>query len=119
MIIPMAQPAPRRLSYREGGTARSLALGYWQLARLYAATGRAAEARQYAMRCLDYGRDEGPYYLGYAYEALARAELLAGDAERARAYLADARAQAALLSTEDEQSRLLAELEALAARLAR
>lgn len=99
---------------REGGQDRNLAIGYWQLARIYAVTGRAHEAARYAQRCLDYSREEGPFYLGYAYEVLARAELLGGDRARASAYRDQALAQAELLVAGDERARLLADLATLA-----
>lgn len=100
---------------RADATTRNLAIGYWQLARIYATTGRAGEARRYAARCLAYSQDAGPFYLGYAHEALARAELLAGEHERARAHLEQAAAQAALVADPDERAQLLADLAALGA----
>jgi len=65
-------------------TNTNLSVGYWQVSRIYAVLGHADNARHYAQRCLDVSRGEGipPFYLGYAYEALARAEMVAGNADR-------------------------------------
>jgi hypothetical protein len=113
LMIHTAHASLWHWNHREDCSARNLSIGYWQLARIYAVTGRAAEARRYAERCLDYSRAEGAFYLGYAYEALARAALLAGDAGQAQVYLAEARSQAELVGAEEERAQLIADLDAL------
>ena len=65
-------------SQRKDCTRRNLAIGYWQLARVYALLGQTNNARRYGQLCLDCSREEEAFYLGYAYEALARAEAQAG-----------------------------------------
>lgn len=114
MMIHTAHASLWHWGRRDDCAERNLAIGYWQLARIYAVVGRAAEARRYAQRCLDYSHAEGPFYLGYAYEALARAELAAGDPEQARAYLGRARAQAELLGEAEERAQLDADLATIA-----
>ena len=56
-------------------TSKERSLGYWQVSRIYAITGRPKNATWYAERCREATEDAGlpPFYLGYAYEALARA----------------------------------------------
>ena len=57
------------------------ARGEWQCARVYAVLGRAEPALHHAGRCLELAtqHDLGPFDLGAAYEAIARAYLIAGD----------------------------------------
>jgi hypothetical protein len=64
---------------REDCTKKNLSIGYWQLARIYTIVGRPVEAKHYAQLCLEHSQHEEPFFLGYAYEALARAEKLAGN----------------------------------------
>lgn len=77
---------------RSDCTDTNLSVGYWQVSRIYAVLGHADNARHHAERCLDVSRGEGipPFYLGYAYEALARAEMVAGNADGMAASLQEA-----------------------------
>ena len=77
-------------SEREDCTPRHLSIGYWQAARVYALLGQADNARRYGLLCLKYSQGEAPFYLGYAYEALARAEWVAGNSANVKAYLLEA-----------------------------
>jgi hypothetical protein len=84
-----------RHHWSDVGTVANAARGEWQLSRVYTVLGRPEPALYHAERCLAYCEsDPGAledWGLPYAYEALARAQLLAGDdadakrfAERAR-----------------------------------
>jgi hypothetical protein len=95
-------------------TAQQLSVGYWQASRIQALLGRAAEAARHGQACLEHSAGLPPFYLGYAYEALARAARLAGDATQAAAHLAQARAQAALVPDADDRTVLLKDLDGLA-----
>ena len=57
-------------------TSTNLSIGYWQTARIYALLGQAENARRYAQMCFEVSQQPGvkPFFLAYAYEALARAE---------------------------------------------
>lgn len=68
-------------------------VGYWQVSRVYAVWGQGDNARRYAERCLDAsrGKEIPPFYLGYAYESLARAEMVAGNKDKMEEYLQIAR----------------------------
>ncbi len=68
------------------GTPVNFARSEWQLARVYAVAGRAEPALHHAKRCLGLCREHGlgGFDLAYAYEALARAEQLAGRPEEVR-----------------------------------
>ncbi len=93
-------------------TRKELSLGYWQVSRIYAITGRPENAVWYAERCLDVTEDAElpPFYLGYAYEALARAAMAARNKRQAMEYIQQARAQAEQEQNEEDRQLLLDEL---------
>jgi tetratricopeptide (TPR) repeat protein len=99
---------------REDCSASNLSVGYWQVSRVYALVGRAEDARRYAQRCLQVSDDDdddvGPFYLGYAYEALARAASVAGDRDTAEDYLAKAREVAQTVPDAQSRQMLLDDL---------
>ena len=101
---------------REDCTDTNMSIGYWQASRVYATIGLADEARRYGRLCLEASRrpDVLPFYLGYAYEALGRAELVAGNGEKGREHLAESRRIAEGLPNPDAKKQLLADLDALA-----
>ena len=70
-------------------TPGNLSIGYWQLARVHALLGQADLARQNGLLSLEHSHGEGtePFHLGYAYEALARAEAVAGNQAKKDEYL--------------------------------
>lgn len=86
-------------------TNENLSVGYWQASRIQSLLGNAAEATRFAEVCLRYSGGLEPFYVGYAYEALARAASLAGDPLKAAEYRSLAQAQAELVK--DEQHRVL------------
>ena len=85
---------------------RQLGIGYWQLSRVYAVLGQAANARHYANLCLSSSAGETPFSLAYAHEAMSRASFLAGQTEAARRHLAEAHRLAGLIE-EPEDRKLL------------
>lgn len=64
-------------------TAKNLSVGYWQVSRVHAVLGLGAEALRYAEVCQSYSGELAPFYRGYAWEAVARAAAVSGDAARA------------------------------------
>jgi hypothetical protein len=101
---------------RQDTTARERSVGWWQCSRAAALAGLPELARHCGRRCLAAAEalGEQPFYLGYAQEALARAELTAGQREQAAGHLAQARTLAAQVVDADERAMLEADLEALA-----
>lgn len=85
-------------------------IGYWQASRIHALLGNAAEARRHAQTSLAFAQNAEPFYRGYAFEALARAEKLAGNPARAAEYAAKAQIDAQSVSEADEREALLADL---------
>jgi hypothetical protein len=94
-------------------TPENLSVGYWQASRIQALLGNAMQARHHAEVCLGYSTELEPFYLGYAYEALARAALLAGEGPMATEHLSHARSHAANVAQKDHQAMLLKDLGAL------
>lgn len=94
-------------------TKKNLSIGYWQLSRIYAILRQADNARYYGQRCLDVSQDKDipPFYLGYAYEALARAESVAGERARMKAYISQAQQAAEKVTDMDAHKQLLTDLE--------
>lgn len=100
---------------RPDATPTNLSVGYWQVGRIYALRGEAANARHYALLSLQASQAAGvePFCRGYAYEALARAEALAGSAEKAGEYLRLARALADQVEEKEERDLLLKDLDSI------
>ena len=68
------------------GAPENHARGEWQCSRVYAVLGRGEPAIHHARRCLELCEQHGigDWDLAFAYEALARAHAVAGDASAAR-----------------------------------
>jgi catechol 2,3-dioxygenase-like lactoylglutathione lyase family enzyme len=94
-------------------TDQNLAIGYWQASRVYAVIGQAENARRCGQLSLEYSQNALPFYTGYAYEALARAEFVAGNRAQALGYLEQARLIAAKLTDPEELELLDADLKQL------
>ena len=114
-MIEMAITSLWHWKQRQDCNDTNLSVGYWQVSRAYAVVGLADEARRYAELCLAVSRRPGvlPFYLGYAYEALARAEQVGGNASIAKQHLAEARRVADSLPDPEAKQLLLADLKAL------
>lgn len=98
---------------REDATSTNLSIGYWQVSRVYALLGQAHNARKYAEASLKYSDGSEPEYIGFAYEASARAELVAGNKTKMDEYLAKAHEFAGQVKEEDERKILVNDLASL------
>lgn len=89
------------------GKAPNWAIGEWQVSRVYSFLRRPEPALYHAKRCLAICNKARlrDFYLAYAYEALARASLLAGRRREARRYLTLGK-RAGLAIKEDEDREL-------------
>ncbi|MBM3123946.1 MAG: hypothetical protein FJZ87_02610 [Chloroflexi bacterium] len=76
---------------RADATPANLSVGFWQVSRVFALLGQADNARRFAEASLRLAQGEGPFYIGFAYEALARAEMVAGNRAKMNEYLSKAR----------------------------
>ncbi len=99
-------------SQREDCKPQNLSVGSWQVSRIYSLLELPAAARTYGQLSLREAQADGvgPFYLGYAYEALARAEAVAGDGAKVQEYLGLARAAAEKVAEADDRKALLADL---------
>jgi hypothetical protein len=99
-------------SQRPDRTPINLSVGYWQVSRIYSLLGQADAARQYGQLSLESGQAAGdfPFYLGYACEALARAESVAGNEKLALEYVQKARELSEKVPDPDDRKQLLADL---------
>lgn len=92
------------------------ARGEWQISRAYAVARRAEPALHHAERCLAIceANGIGALDLAYAYEAVARAQAVAGDRAEAIRWAAKARAAADGIDDEDDRDVLLSDVAAVA-----
>ncbi len=91
------------------------AVAEWQVSRVYAVLDDAAAAEAHARTGLEIaeGAALGPFYLGYAFESLARAAAVAGDTAGRDAWLERARAAAEQVVDAEERALLVADLETI------
>jgi hypothetical protein len=102
---------------REDCTDRNVSIGLWQISRVHAVLGDAAEALAYAEECIVLSNDSGlpAFYRGYAYEAAARAAGAAGDPDRVAEALRTAGKLLEAVEDEEERRMLAADLDELSA----
>lgn len=112
MMIHLAHTSLWHWSQREDVNANNVSIAYWQLSKVYAKAGQVANAIRYARRCVDvsHGNDLAPFYDAYAYEALARAEALAGNKEAAKDAIRKAKQIGTTIPTEDNKQALFNDL---------
>lgn len=106
-----------RFYWGESGKPVNWARGDWQLSRVYATLGRPEPALHHARRCLDlclaHAREIEDWDLPFAYEALARAHAVAGDAEEADRLRLLAEAAAEKVEDANDRALVLADLATL------
>ena len=92
-----------------------LARGEWQISRVYTVLGRAEPALHHARRVLNLCQENGigDWDLAFAYEALARAHAIAGDAGQAREFTDRALAAAEDIADSEDRDLVLADLETI------
>lgn len=105
-----------RYHWSRVGEPKHLARGEWQIARAYCVLGRGEPALHHARRCLailEAADAKEDWDLPFAYEALARASLVAGDAEAALAHAAKARELGAAIADPEDRELLESDLAGL------
>jgi catechol 2,3-dioxygenase-like lactoylglutathione lyase family enzyme len=112
-MIALAHASLYHWSQRPDCTDQNRSIGYWQVARIYALVKQADNARRYGQLSLRYSQDGAPWLIGYAYEALARAEHTAGNFKQRDQYLADARRLADQETDEESRKMLTADLDSI------
>lgn len=100
------------LHWMHVGTPVNAVRGEWQCSRVYAVLGRAEPARYHGERALSLCREHGidGFDLAFAYEALARAHAVGGDAGEASRHEQLARDTAAGITEDEDRELVLADL---------
>jgi hypothetical protein len=112
MMLALSMVSFWHWSQRPDRTPGNLSVGYWQLSRVHAILRQPDAARHYGQLCLKYSQGEGtlPFHLAYAYEALARAEAIAGNGLEKDKYLRLARDVGDTLKDPETKQQLFADL---------
>lgn len=94
--------------WRQVGDAKNFAVSDWQVSRVAAVLGYPDLAEDYGRRSLEVASraDLGPFYVGYAHEALARAARLAGNRRDVIEHLGKANDMLGLITDPDERDLL-------------
>ena len=97
-----------RYHWGQVGNAENLCIGEWQISRVYALLKRAEPARYHAQRALALCESHAltGFALAYAWEALARAESVGGELEKAHAAIAKSEEIGQTLDEEETRIRL-------------
>lgn len=97
------------------GTAKNFARGEWLCSRVYASLRRPEAAEYHARRVLEICERNGlgDFDLAFAYEALARARAVAGDAAGGRGFTEQALGAAEDITEADDRELLMGDLETI------
>ena len=98
---------------REDVTHQNLSIGYWQVSRVYCLIGQPHNARRYGLLSLEYAKELSPFYKGYAYETLARAEMVADNRVIMKTYLEKAREMLKQIKEKEDREILEKDLETI------
>jgi hypothetical protein len=98
---------------RQDAKPQNLSVGYWQVARVYTLLGQVENALAYGAMSLKLAEGLEPFYSGFAYEALARAQMVAGNRDKMNEYLEKARALANQVEDEEDKQTLIGDLETI------
>ncbi len=98
------------------GTTTNVAVGEWQVSHVYAVLRRPEPATYHARRCLQMCKTHrlGGFALAFAYEALARADAVAGRRRDLRAHLALAYEAGLRIDEKDEREEFFRQLRTVA-----
>lgn len=101
-----------RFHWGEIGTPLEFERGEWQIARVYAVLNRSEAAIYHAQHCLELceANQIGDFDLAFAYEALARAHAIAGDAAESQKYVKLAEQAATQIEEDGNREYFLGEL---------
>lgn len=100
-------------SQRKDVTCENLSVGYWQVSRVYCLIRQPNNARTYGMLALQYAKELSPFFRGYAYETLARAEMIANKRVIMLTHLEKAHEMLMQINDEVNKQRLANDLETI------
>lgn len=114
-MVRLSQASHWHWTQREEYGASNASIAYWQTSRIYALLGQPENARRYGQLCLEAseGGDLGPFFLGYAFEALARAEAISGNKQQKETYLQKARQSGEQITDNEDRQLLLGDLKTI------
>ena len=98
---------------REDVTHQNLSVGYWQVSRVYCLIKQPYNARRYGLLSLQYAKELSPFFKGYAYETLARAEMIANNRVIMKEYREKAHEMLEQIEDEQERQTLARDLESI------
>jgi len=98
---------------REDVKPENLAVGYWQVSRVYNLIKQPNNARTYGLLSLKYAEELEPFFKAYAYETLARAEMQTNNRVIMRVYLDKAYQMVEQIESEEDKQVLLKDLESI------
>lgn len=98
---------------RKDVTPENLSVGYWQVSRVYCLIGQPKNARRYGLLALEKAKALSPFFKGYAYETLARAEMVADNRVIMRVYLEKAREALEQIEEKEDKEILEKDLETI------
>jgi len=100
---------------REDCEALNISVGLWLVSRVSAVLGQGAEAEGYARDCIEVSESSSlePFYVGYSYEAVARAMQILGDSESSVEAIAKADEILCQIESEEEKEQLKNDLQEL------
>lgn len=100
-------------THRKDVTPKNLSIGYWQVSRVYCLIKQPNNARRYGLLSLQYAKELSPFLKGYAYETLARAEMIADKRVIMKEYLTKAREMLQQVDDEEDRQSLEKDLESI------
>ena len=86
----------------------NLSIGLWQVSRVHAILGESETAMQYAKECIDLSENNSlpPFFIGYGYEAAARAAKVSGDLELCTTFIKKTEEQLSQVEEADDRKYL-------------
>lgn len=93
----------------------NLSVGYWLVSRVHALAGHYEMAKFWGEKCLKISLENNlsPFYVGYAYEALARAELLGKNSDLGKDFLNKAQKELEKIENTEEREFLYSDISSL------
>ena len=114
-MLQLAMASLWHWNQRQDCTPQNQSIGCWQISHIHALLGQVENARRYGQLSLQAAQHDGvlPFALGYAYEALARAESVAGNTAGMQAHLNAARQVAQQMTDLEAKEQLLSDLDTI------
>lgn len=115
LLVQLSQTSYYHWRQRSDCKPANISVALWLISHVYSVLNQSRNARIYGQRCLAYSLETNlnPFYIGYAYEALTRAELSAMNREQAQDFLRLAEEKLKEIKDKEEISLLKADLHSL------